>query len=204
MSLNSNAVYIGKPEQETTGAVATAPVGTTLPTDARSVLPDTYVTGGYVSEDGVSLSADQSTNDIIEWSGSKVRSFLEEFTGTVTYTELQTDKQSMERIFGPDYVTATDATTTSGNALKVAIGNHLPDPQTWVFSMKDGNRRLRIVIPNGQVTSFDEVTFVRNDAVKWGVTISCLDDGTGNSVYLYTDDGQMLAAAALNHKSDGE
>lgn len=193
MALNSNAVFIGKPEQETTGAVATAPVGTTLPTDARAKLDEAYVTGGYVSEDGVSLSADQTTGDILDWSGSKVRSFLEEFTGNVTYTELQTDQQSMERIFGKEYVEAHNATAENGNTLKVSLGNHLPEPQTWVFSMKDGNRRMRIVIPNGQVTSFDEVTFVRNDAVKWGVTISCLDDGTGNSIYLITDDGQVIS-----------
>ena len=58
-----------------------------------------------------------------------------------------------------------------------------------------GNRRVRIVIPNGQITEIpSEITFVPDAANVWPATISCYDDGTGHSIYVYYDDGVVTSS----------
>jgi hypothetical protein len=194
MAVDATKVLFGGPDQATTGAVASAPYGTTLPTDATSALDNAFVDGGYCGPDGLTLSQDYSTADITDWSGSLVRKVLDTFTGEISYVELETGEVSLKRLFGEDYVTKTAATTTKGTQLALSIGAHMPAEQSFVFNMKDGDNRIRIVVPRGVVSNYDDVQFTHSDAISWGVTISCLDDGSGNSIYVYTDDGVKASA----------
>ena len=191
MANNTEEVYLGKP---VTGAVQTAPVGTTGPTDAGTELPSaSWDASGFVDENGVTLSQTRNTNDLKAWGGSTVRTMLNEFDGTVQYSEMQTDEVVMKRMVGADKVTITAATSGHGKQMKVSLGSDLPDPIAWVFSMKDGDKRVRIYIPKGQLTEVGDTNFVHNGAIKWDFTIKALDDGTGNSIYIFTDDGKVLS-----------
>jgi len=60
--------------------------------------------------------------------------------------------------------------------------------------MKDGAARVRIVVPDGQVTNVDEIDFVANDAVKLPLTLTTYPDDSGNNIYIYVDDGLVAAA----------
>ena len=187
-------VYAPSPDQSTTtGAVAIAPVGTTAPTNARTALPNTWVSGGYVSEDGLSMSTSRSVEAVRDWSKANVRNLLSEFTGELSFAFLQIDEFAAKRAFGSTNVTTTAATTTAGNQLSVAIGANLPPVEAWVFSMKDEGRRVRVYVPRGQITELEDVSFKPDEAQTIGVTLSCYDDGTGNSIYVMWDDGQMTA-----------
>lgn len=193
MTVDSQNIFIGSPDQLTTGAVQTADLGTTAPTSAREVLStDSWNDSGYVDENGVTLSQNRSTTSIKDWSGANVRTLLDEFTGTVQYAEMETTYESACRMVGAAHVTKTEATAEHGTQLKIALGPQLPPARAWVFSMKDEDRRLRIYIPNGQVTAVENTSFVRNDAVKWNFTITANDDGTGHSIYILTDDGKIV------------
>lgn len=187
-------VRVGAPEQKTTGAIKNAPIGTTLPTLASisksGVQIDQAFTGDeYVSEDGLTLTPSVSTTDIKEWSGATVRKVLESFDGTLSWTMISTNAGSLGVAFGADYVDSEAATANHGNQNKVSLGAHLPEPRSWVFLMKDGDARIVIVVPNGQVTEVGEVTFAANAAVGWNVTLSCYPDENGECIYIYTDDG---------------
>ena len=59
--------------------------------------------------------------------------------------------------------------------------------------MKDGDARIVIAVPDGQITEVGEVTFASNAAVGWNVTLSCYPDANGNSIYIMTDDGVVTA-----------
>ena len=193
MSLSTAHVLVGTPDQATTGAIASAPYGTTLPTDVSTALDNAFGASGYVTEDGLSLSPEYSTSEIKDWSGATVRTILESFDGTIEFGLLQFDYASCCQAFGEDYVTQVAATTTHGEQLTIELGNHLPEVKSWVFSMKDGDARIRVVVPKGQVTSIEEISFTSSDAISLGITLSCYDDGTGNSIYIYTDDGQKAS-----------
>ncbi len=191
---NVSDVRVGAPEQSTTGAIKHAPLGTTLPTlesiSTSGVVLDNAFTGNeYVSEDGLTLSPSMSTSDIKDWSGAVVRKLLESFDGTLSWTMISTDENALKISFGDDYVTKNAATISHGTQLRAALGAHLPDEQSWVFLMKDGDARIVIVVPDGQITEVGDVTFKANEAVGWNVTLSCYPDSSGHSIYIMTDDG---------------
>lgn len=199
MPVNTRQVYVGTPDQLTTGAVLHAPVGTPLPdlddvTPSEVTVNEAFKDGGYVSSDGVTLTPDMSTSDINDWSGALVRRVLEAFNGEVSFTMIQSDGETFKMALGEDYVTVQAANSTHGNQVMAKFGAHLPDPEAWVFKMKDGAARILICLPNAQVTAMDEVTFNATDPIGWALTLSCYPDASGVSIYILTDDGQVAKA----------
>lgn len=200
MGINANKVFVGMADQSaTTGALARGTViaGSSIPIaadiDAALALITNFSSSGYVSEEGANLTTEISTTDLREWNRAVVRRLLDEFTGTVTLTLIQLDEESAKQAFGADNVTVAAATSTTGTRLRIALGAHIDKPQAWALRMKDGDARMLVIIPNGQVTSGVEITFVANEPISLPVTISANDDGTGNSIYIFTDDGVIAA-----------
>ena len=190
-------VRVGLPEQETTGAILSAPLGTAIP-DLTDITKDgidynsAFTGNEYVSEDGLTLTPTMNTTDIKDWSGATVRKLISSFDGTLGWTMISTNENQMKLTFGEKYVTSKVATTTHGNQVKAALGAHLPDPKTWLFLMKDGDARMVIAVPNGQITELSEVTFNPSNAVGWGVTLSTYPDENDHNAYILTDDGQVI------------
>jgi hypothetical protein len=60
--------------------------------------------------------------------------------------------------------------------------------------MKDGDARVLIVVPDGQVSETGEVSFVKSSALTWPVTLTTYPDADGVNVYIYLDDGTVLTA----------
>ena len=195
MALNAKHVYAPTPDQSTTGAVFVAAVGTTAPTDAKTALSGSWTDGGYVDENGISITVNRSTTPIRDWSRAAVRNILSEFDGSIAVNFLQVDEFSAQRVFGSSNVTKTAATTTKGELIKVSIGAQLPPVEAWCFNMKDGDARIRVYIPNGQITDVSEMAYKPDQGHVIGGTLSCYDDGTGHSIYVFYDDGQVVVSA---------
>lgn len=193
--INPAQVYLPTPDQtKTTGAVAVAPLGTTAPADARTALPNAWESGGYIDENGIALGISKSFTAIKDWAQSVVRKALTDFDGTIALSFLQVDQFAAERILGEDNVTVTAATQTAGQNIKMAIGAQVAPAESWCFSMKDGDRRVRVYVPNGQITEISgDVSFTPGAANVWPCTLSCYDDGTGHSIYVIYDDGVVSA-----------
>ena len=194
MGLNASKVYAPAPDQSTTtGAVAVAPTGTTAPTDARTALPSAWESSGYVSEDGMSVAVTRTTTPIRDWSKAAVRQLLTEYEGAITLAFLGVDEFALGRVFGEANVTKTAASTTHGEQLKVGIGAQLPPIESFCFSMKDGDARIRVYVPRGQFTEVAQVDFKPDAGHTVGGTISTYDDGTGKSIYFLYDDGEVVS-----------
>ena len=194
MGLNAKKVYAPTPVQDaTTGAVAVAPVGTAKPTGARDALPAAWNSGGYVDENGLSVTVTRSTTAIHDWSKAVVRNLLSEFAGTLAIGFLQVDEFAAKRVFGDGNVTITPATKNAGEVMTVAIGAELPPIEAWCFSMKDDNARVRVVVPRGQITEVNQVDFKPDAGNVIGGTLTAYDDGTGHSIYFIYDDGEVVA-----------
>ncbi len=196
---NTADVRIGAPEQGVTGAIKHAPLGTTLPTlssiaKTGVTLDQAFVGNEYVSEDGLTLAPNMSTTDIKDWSGATVRKVLEAFDGTLSWTMISTNEEEMKIAFGSKNVTVQNANANHGKQTRTGLGAELPERQSFVFLMKDGDARIVITVPEGQVTEVGEVTFASNAAVGWQVTLSCYPDSNGKSIYIMTDDGMIDAS----------
>ena len=192
-------VRVGAPDQNVTGAIKHAPVGTTLPdlsaiTTAAVTLDQAFTGDEYVSEDGLTLSPSRSTTEIKDWSGATVRKVLESFDGTLSWTMISTNAGALSIAFGSSHITTAAATAQHGAQVRAPLGASLPEEQAWVFLMKDGDARIIIVVPDGQITEVGDVTFASNVAVGWQVTLSCYPDANGNCIYIMTDDGQVVTA----------
>lgn len=193
--MDAKTIFVASPDQGTTGMVLNAPLGTALPTSTKDALDAEFKGSGYVSEDGVSVSPTWDTTPLKDMSGATVRTLLDEFNGEITFSLMNLmDEQSARQAFGDNAITYTAATSTDGNEMKIALGAELPAIQSWVFNMKDGDARVRIVVPCGQVTALDSLEFTKSDSANLSVTLTCTPDDTNKSIYIYTNDGQKVSA----------
>ena len=189
MGTNAKKVYIGLADQSTTtGALKRGAVITTVPTtyDAAVTAISSFTSGGYISEDGATLTTTKSVTTIKEWNRKNVRRLLEDFDGTISLTLIQLDAEGAKQCFGADNVTVTAATSNKGEQIHIDMNASLDAPQAWALCMKDGDAKFIVLIPNGQVTSGVDITFVANEAIQLPITISANDGG----IQLYMDDGQ--------------
>jgi len=193
MTVDARNVWTGGPDQLTSGAILSAPLTATIPTDPLAGPYTGFTSCGYVSEDGLTLSLSRSFENIKDWSGSIVKRVLSEFDGTAKYAHLEVNEQSLKNTFGDANVTVTAATPTKGKQIKVGIGAYDMPAKRFIFKMKDGVARVVVVLPSATVTDTEDIVFVKNDAIKLGVTLGAAPDSTGKSIYIHTDDGIFSA-----------
>ena len=194
--VNSNDVYLLGPDQSTTtGAMKKGAIGASAPTDARTQLGTGWSdAAGYISENGITLNINRSTSPLKDWGLNTVRVMATDFTTNITGEFLQMDEATARTLFGDSNVTVTAATTAKPATLKLSIGPDMPEQHAFVFNMKDGDRRARIYVPDGQITQVGSPTFVPGAGNVWPFTLECYDDGTGHSVYMFFDNGQTASA----------
>lgn len=193
MTVNSQNVFTGGPDQLTTGAILRAPLGTALPTTIAGTLDPEFKDSGYIGNDGLKLTPSTSTETIKDWSGATIREVLSEFTAKMSWTHLELSEEALKVYFGDANVTVTPATVSTGT-LTTSKLNAVDLPIcAWIFKIKDGIRKVLITVPLGQVTERGEITFTKTSAVQLPVTLSTYPDASGNNVYIYTDDGVFTA-----------
>lgn len=191
--VSAQNVLVGTPQQtKVVGAILRAPVGTALPTDLTSELNASFVGSGYISDAGVTVTPEVSTTDIKDWAGEVVRRLIETFTGLIEWEQLETSKESLENYFGEANVKTTRATKDHGTQIRAELRKDELPHYSWIFRVKDGDRRLMIVVEDGQITERKEVTFQSSDATKWGVKLSTFPGTDGAHAYILFDDGQKL------------
>ena len=194
MSVTASNVLTGAPDQLTTGPILSAPRGTPLPDGLDATIDAAFEDSGYISEDGLTLTPERSTEQVKDWSGSVVRELLTEFAAKLAWAHLETNEQSLKNYLGDDNVTVVDATSTEGKRITALLRSTEMPRKPWLFKIKDGEARVLIVVPDGQVSETGEVSFVKSGAITWPVTLATYPDANGVNVYVYLDDGQVLTA----------
>lgn len=185
----ANNTLVGAP-LSATGGVLVGTAGATLPTSATGTLTG-FKALGLIGEDGLSETADRSTEQVRAWGGSLARTLQTEFGLMYTFQFIETTPDVLRAIHGVANV--TEGTTASELAIKINK-EQLPK-LPYVFEVKDGENRIRIVIPQGQITNVGDITYSHNDIIRYEVTISCYADDAGNEGYKYLS-GPAIAAAA--------
>lgn len=171
MANTATNVTTGKPN--ITGAVYVAPIGTSLPTDAETSLSASWVCLGYVSEDGLSNNNELTVEAIKAWGGNIVYRSLTEMNDEFKLALIETENVDvLKTVYGENNVTVDG----SGNVSIDVVGED-PIERCWVFELAlRGNRAKRIVVPDGAITSRDEISYTDSDAVAFGITISAYPD----------------------------
>ena len=176
-----------------TGGVLRAPLATTLPTDSSTAIGVAFVAQGYIGEDGVTMTTNRSVEKIRAWGGDAVRTVQSEHDVSFGFTFLETTTNTLKAVFGDSNVTAVAATPSAGNTLAVTVKSDVLPAQVWAFEMKDGDKKVRIVLPNAQITEVGDTEFVHTNATGYEVTIEALPDENGVKAFIYSDDGQKTS-----------
>lgn len=159
-----------------TGKVYGGPTGTALPTTTAVALNSAFVDLGYVSDDGVTQTINAATSDIKAWGGDTVRRVQTDHTLEYKFTFLETN---------PDVLTAF-YTNYAAAVAQIKAGQGVR--QAWVLDVIDGSSKIRISIPDGQVTDRGDVVYKQDEAVKYEITITCYPDSASVKAYLYVND----------------
>lgn len=190
---NSTAnVVAGKPL--VTGGALCAPRGTALPTDTSTALNAAFLSTGYISKDGSSITPDRSGDKIKAWGGDTVLVTQTDFNVEVKLTLIEAlNSTALKAAFGSGNVTVTAANSSHGAQTATAINSTPLDHQSWALEIRNGLKKIRVVVPDGQVTKVDEIKFTDSDAIGYSLTITAFPDSSGNHAYQYTDDGVTTA-----------
>lgn len=172
-----------------TGGVLVGPTGTALPTDSSTAPDAALAKAGYVGEEGVTMATERGTEKIRAWGGDTVRVVQTEHDVTFSWQFLETTAVVLGEVYGVDNVETTPATATEGTLTAIKVNSDVLPERVYVFEMKDGDARIRVVVPNLQITETGDLTYVHSDVIRYEVTAEALPDENGNKVYIYSDDG---------------
>lgn len=179
MTLFASAVRIA-----ITGELYVAPVGTQAPTSSTSALHSDFIGLGYVGEDGVTVTPNESVGAIRAWQNSaRVRTTRTELDWTFQCQLIESKGKVAEL-----YYRGAIAVEGAGEwSIKPDTVN--PDERAFVFDVIDGSKHKRYYIPRGEVTERGEIVYSNGEAVGFNCTVTAYyDDGIGAPYKLFTDD----------------
>lgn len=170
--------FVGAP---ISGGIYSGDTDSDYPQDAIEEIGEELDRLGFLSDEGYSLTRDKSNEEIRRWGGQIFRTVQTEFSETLNFEFLEGDKiEVLKEVFGPNNVSGTLET-----GITIKHNEETLPSRTFVFDMKDGGKRRRLVVPNGQITETEDVTYSHSDVVRYGVTVTCYPNEDGDCAYEY-------------------
>lgn len=164
------------------GGIFRGALGVALPNNVTAAAESTLVNAGlakagYVSTDGVTQAIGTSTSKVIAWGGDNVRTVQTEHDLTYAFEPIEHNEATLKMYYG-------EAATST----VIEINGKMLPVSSFVIVVRDGNKRIVIVIPFGQVTERGDVQYYGEDAAGLPVTVTCYPDENGVKAYLYIGD----------------
>lgn len=176
-----------------TGGILIGALTAAEPSSATSALTG-FTAAGYIGEDGVTETNERSTDRIRAWGGDTVKVVQTEHNVSYQFTFLETlNADVLKAVYGEDNVTTTAATVSSGTLHEVQINSATLPHKSYVFEVKDGDAKIRIYVPDGQITEVGDVTYSDSEVIGYQVTVECFPDELGAKAYKFLDDGKFSA-----------
>lgn len=146
-------------------SVFTAPLGTTLPTDAKTVLDAAFKDLGWVGEDGVTNGINRETTKHYAWGGSVVKTTQDRYTETVGFSLLESSIDVLKLVYGDSNV------VDNGGVVSVKHTEAMLPRQVIVVDFEDGPRFGRIVIPECQISEIGDLQYTHKGLLQYELMI---------------------------------
>lgn len=173
----------------TTGGVLIGTSGATLPTTAAGTTTG-FTALGFVADSGLTESRSRTTDKTKAWGGAVVKVTQTEYSETYQFTLYESLNVDVQKaINGSANVATTAASSTHGQLLAISRNKNTLPKLPWIFDMKDGSTKDRIVIPSGQITAVGDIVYSDSGVKGYPITLEAFEDGSGNCSYEYTDNG---------------
>ena len=160
------------------GAIWRAPLNTTLPTSVDEALAAAFKCLGYCSDDGLTNGNSPTTESIKAWGGDEVLTPTTGRQDNYSWKSIEaTNIDVLKMSYGDNNVSGTLETG-------ITVRHNATDQPAAVYvidTILKGGIKKRIVVPNGKMTSLEDVGYKDNAAIAYGVTIAALAGGFGAS-----------------------
>jgi len=179
MALNRQNVRVAR-----TGAVYVAPLGTTLPTSATGSLDAAFVDCGYISEDGITFTPNESVDAVRAWQNSaRVQTTRTELDYTFQFVLIE-DKGTVVELYHRGEITPVGS-----GQWKLVPDTQVPDVRAFIVDVVDGAKVKRHVVAQGEITERGEIVYSNGEPIGYNVTVTCYHDETlGAPFVTYSND----------------
>jgi hypothetical protein len=170
-----------------------------LPTADTDLATAGLVSVGFIGEDGVTETAERDTEKKKAWGGDTIRVLQNEYNQTFSFVLAEAaNAEVLKLVYGPDNVTVA----ADGSITVIQNSKTLPH-RTWVMEiLDDDGKKVRKVIPDGQISEISDITWVHSDIVQYEVTMETFIDAAGNNVYTHIT--PVAAAGGTGGGDDGD
>ena len=185
MGQNASNVTSAKPK--ITGAIYSAEIGATLPTNHTAPLDPKFKSLGYLSEDGIVNQDTRKSDEEKAFGGDIVETSQSEKSDKFKFTFLETlNLDVLKEVYGADNVTV-DATT---GAITVKSNSKVLVERSFIIELVLKNGRIkRIVIPKAKVSEIGDITYADKKLSGFQTTLVAFPDADGNTHYEYISGG---------------
>lgn len=179
-----------------TGAISKISEETVITSANTDVSGEGTVNYGFISDDGISITTDTSTNNIVAWQNSAVvRVATTEASTSYEFTLLQNSKESRELYYG--------ATEVAGKILykpsQMTRGRFVIDYVDTAYGANGEILIGRHVLNRAQITSRGDIVLQNGEPVGYTVTLQAFpdEDGVCAEIYHQTGAGEVVEPAAF-------
>ena len=173
-------ISAGKPRVG--GAIFRAPLDTDLPTNATDELDSAFEDLGAVSDDGVTNSNSIDVETLKTWSGAVALTTQTGKEDKFTFKLLEgLNVNVLKAIYGEDNVSGD-----IDSGISVSVDDSEAEECAWVIDMiTRGDTLKRLVIPDGKLTSLEDIVYNGSEAFGYGCEITAFKDSNNKSHYEY-------------------
>ena len=178
MANSVDNVAILKPA--TAGAVYYGTADATVPTSATATLTG-FECVGYIGEDGITKNVSRESTSIKDWGGETIKTVQTDYEATYQFVMTEAlNETALKAFYGEDNVTVSD------NKITIAASSAELPIRAWVIdAITDEGKAYREVIPKGKISDTGDISFKRDEATGYDITVTALPDDSGKTHYIY-------------------